>query len=196
MQIVRNAPRSTGAAQCLWLVQNSTLWCSLMYFISLSSPNWVDNSANMTQFGFYIITIIYSLIFFFRSPCYHFSGIIGYVHVKAIPWRYAQYKCVYIMERGKSKQIIVSLATRNEYEMVLHRALHTILQYNAEHPKLSLCKLLMVAASLLSPVTFQKENCGDNQLISPWTKWPPFLTWNIQMHFHVWKLGYFDLNFT
>ena len=32
--------------------------------------------------------------------------------------------------------------------------------------------------------------------ISPWTKWPPFRRGHFQLHFHEWKVLYFDSNFT
>ena len=39
---------------------------------------------------------------------------------------------------------------------------------------------------------------GANELthLPPWTKWPPFYRQYFQMHFHEWKVLYFDLNFT
>ena len=35
-----------------------------------------------------------------------------------------------------------------------------------------------------------------NQLISPWTNWLPLRRQYFQMHFHEWKVFYFDYNFT
>ena len=37
---------------------------------------------------------------------------------------------------------------------------------------------------------------SQSWIISPWTKWLPFLGRHFQMHFREWKILYFDLNFT
>ena len=34
------------------------------------------------------------------------------------------------------------------------------------------------------------------KFISPWTKWLPFSRWHFKMHFHEWKVLYFDSKFT
>ena len=34
---------------------------------------------------------------------------------------------------------------------------------------------------------------GVNQLISSWTKWPPFCRCHFQIHFYEWKVLYFDI---
>ena len=43
---------------------------------------------------------------------------------------------------------------------------------------------------------FMNEIKNGHQLISPWTKWPPFHRWYFQMHFREWQVLYFNSKFT
>ena len=58
---------------------------------------------------------------------------------------------------------------------------------------LSSNKPLPVMNELIGSISCRQA--AVNWLISPWTKWMPFPRQHFQMHFHEWKVLYFDLNF-
>ena len=50
------------------------------------------------------------------------------------------------------------------------------------------CQAITWSNANYLPIRFFGSNVSEIQLISLWTKWPPFLGRHFQMHFHEWKV--------
>ena len=77
------------------------------------------------------------------------------------------------------------------------RRCHTISWDAHEHLMEAFVSIHVLTSETTTKLPSQNpRSCHSILVISPWTKWPSFHRRYFQMPFHLWKILYFDWNFT